>query len=124
MSKWKELTIASNKIFRLRADQIKSLAPGCGGCTATDMITVEGHKVGFMYREEADNKLDSGWRFTAGVESQEYMGNPKNMEVYDVNTFANYDPQIIPLLDSPVGSTFEWSSDSSKFIEVDFQSEE
>ena len=45
------------------------------GCFATDRILVDGEKVGYMYREEpADgNDWDSGWRFTAGDESQEYM---------------------------------------------------
>lgn len=95
------------KKFRLRADDIKPLANGHGGCMATDMITVEGKKVGFMYREEASHTEDSGWRFMSGLESQEYMDNPSNLEVYDINTIANYDPDIIPHLDAPVGSAFE-----------------
>lgn len=34
------------KQFFLSADQIRRLATGYGGCIATDMITVEGQKVG------------------------------------------------------------------------------
>ena len=30
------------KIFALKAEQIRPLAKGYGGCIATDMITVEG----------------------------------------------------------------------------------
>jgi len=30
---------------------------------ATDSITVEGHKVGFMDRETPNNGIDSGWCF-------------------------------------------------------------
>jgi len=29
-----------------------------------------------------------------------------NLAFYNVNTVANYDPEIIPLLDAPVGSAF------------------
>jgi len=67
-----------------------------GACVATDMITVEGHRVGFMYREKADDAVDSGWRFLSGHESQEYMDDAENHAVYDINTIANYDPEIIP----------------------------
>ena len=37
---------------------------------------VEGCKVGYGYREELDGSLDSGWRFTAGDESEPYMDAP------------------------------------------------
>jgi len=108
----------SEKQFRLRADQIKQLVPGCGGCFTTDMITVQGHKVGYMYREEPDFDADSGWRFFAGVESQEYLDDPENLTIYDVNTIANYDPEIIPFLQAPIGSAFEREAGSGKFVEV------
>lgn len=59
-----------------------------------------------MYREEPDGAYDSGWRFFSGEETQEYVDDPNNIMVYDVNTIANYDPAIIPYLDSPYGSAF------------------
>jgi hypothetical protein len=34
------------------------------------------------------------------------MENPDNHGIYDVNTIANYDPEIIPLLDQPAGSAY------------------
>jgi hypothetical protein len=105
----------SQKKFALRAD----LAPNRGGCIATDMITVEGHKVGYMYREEPDNDIDSGWRFMSGRESPAYMDDAANLAVYDVNTVANYDPDIIPFLDSPVGSTFERADGTGAFAAVE-----
>jgi len=82
------------------------------------MITVQGHKVGYMYREEPDFDADSGWRFFAGVESQEYLDDPENLTIYDVNTIANYDPEIIPFLQAPIGSAFEREAGSGKFVEV------
>src|SRR5579859_2901905 len=98
---------ASPKKFRLRADQIVPMATGYGACIASDMITVAGMKVGFMYRALPYETFDSGWCFTAGVESQEYMDDAANHAVYDVNTIANYDPEIIPFLEAPSGSAFE-----------------
>jgi hypothetical protein len=82
------------------------------------MITVEGRKVAYMYREEPRNDQDGGWVFTAGQESQAYMDNPDNHGIYDVNTIANYDPEIIPFLDAPAGAAFERQSPSGRFAQV------
>ncbi|MBX3430791.1 MAG: DUF2185 domain-containing protein [Hyphomonadaceae bacterium] len=95
------------KQFKLSRDQIIPIAMGHGGCFATDMITVEGHPVRWMYRDEPHNPMDSGWRFFAGFESAEYINDRSNTAVYDVNTIANYDRTIIPLLSEPIGSAFE-----------------
>jgi hypothetical protein len=105
------------KKFFLSADQIRPLAKGHGACFATDRITVDGRSVGFMYREAPDRDIDSGWRFMAGDESQAYMDDPDNLAIYDVNTIANYDPEIIPFLDAPIGLAFE-RDDSGAFVEV------
>jgi hypothetical protein len=106
------------KTFKLSAAQIRDVATGHGACFATDRITVDGQPVQFMYREEPDNDTDSGWRFTAGTESDEYLADPENMAVYDVNTIANYDPDIVPFLGAPVGSAFERDGGGT-FVEVE-----
>ena len=97
----------AEKHFKLAPGDIKPLVSGHGYCFATDMITVDGHKIGYMYREAPDSADDSGWRFFAGTESEQYLADVANTSIYDVNTIANYDGEIIPLLDSPVGSAFE-----------------
>ena len=108
----------AKKKFRLKAYEIRPLATGYGGCIATDMITVEGRNVAFMYRETPDNDVDSGWRFMTGFESQAYMDDPDNHAVYDVNTIANYDPGVIPFLNAPIGSAFERKDGIGEFVEV------
>jgi hypothetical protein len=116
------VTNPSKKVFRIKAEEIVPLAEGRGACFATDMITCDGRKVAFMYREEPDRDIDSGRRFMAGFESEEYMANPGNVAIYDVNTIANYDPDIIPFLDAPVGSAFERPGGEGGFVEVqDFE---
>ena len=106
------------KQFKIAATEIKRLVHGYGGCVSSDMITVEGYPVRFMYRESPSNDIDSGWRFFSGFEDDQYMSNPSNHAVYDVNTIANYDPSIIPLLDSPIGSAFEKTTESERFMRV------
>lgn len=105
------------KEFRLKADQIRSLVCGYGSCLATDRITVDGERVGYMYREAPRDRDDSGWCFFAGDESQEYVDNSSNLAIYNVNTIANYDPEITQYLDSPPGTA--WARDSAgKFVKA------
>ncbi|MCL2873276.1 MAG: DUF2185 domain-containing protein, partial [Betaproteobacteria bacterium] len=101
--------------------EIKPLAPNRGGCIATDMITVQGMPVGYMVREQSEHTDDSGWSFSAGIESQEYMDDTSNHGVYDVNTIANYSPDIIPFLDAPPFSAFARDKETGKFVEIPYE---
>lgn len=96
------------KHYLFNASEIKRLINSEEGCIATDRITVDGCKVGFMYREEPyqNGNPDSGWRFMAGDEDEEYMNNPDNHSIYQVNTICNYDPEIIPFLSSEPGTAY------------------
>lgn len=89
--------------------------PNGEGCIVSDKITKEGYKVGYMYREKpTDDNPDSGWRFMAGNENEEYMSNPNNHHIFSINTVCNYDKEIIPYLKSEIGSAYI-RIDSNKF---------
>ena len=99
-----------NRDYHVKAEDVKPLLSdwkGADGCIATNRITVEGYKVGYCYRENPDGDWDSGWRFTAGDESEEYMDDPNNAGIYKLNTICNDDPDIIPLLNTPTPCAFE-----------------
>ena len=99
-----------NRDYHVKAEDVKSLLSdwkGADGCIATNRITVEGCKVGYCYREKPDGDWDSGWRFTAGDESEEYMDDPNNAGIYKLNTICNDDPDIIALLHTPAPCAFE-----------------
>ena len=55
------------KQFKLSRHEIKNIALGYGGCIATDMVIVEGHKVVYIYRNESSDTTNS-WVFMAGIE--------------------------------------------------------
>ncbi|MBB5055742.1 hypothetical protein HDF16_000411 [Granulicella aggregans] len=95
----------AKKYFR-DGSTFNDIAVGFGSCIASDRITADGALVGFMYREQPDDQYDSGWRFLAGDESDDYANTPKNLGLYDVNTIANYDSAIIEHLDAPFGTAF------------------
>ena len=99
-----------NRDYYVKAEDMKNLLPdweGADGCIATNRITMEGYKVGYCYRENPDGGWDSGWRFTAGDESEAYMDDPNNAGIYKLNTICNDDPDIIPLLNTPAPCAFE-----------------
>ncbi|WNY24730.1 immunity protein Imm33 domain-containing protein [Methanolapillus millepedarum] len=96
------------KNYKITKEDIKPLFDWDGpiGCIATDRITVDGFRVGFMYREESDYPEDSGWRFFAGDESDEYLEDSLNSDVYSLNTIVNYDPEIMEFLKENVGAAY------------------
>ena len=99
-----------NRDYYVKAEDMKNLLPdweGADGCIATNRITMEGYKVGYCYRENPDGGWDSGWRFTAGDESEAYMDDPNNAGIYKLNTICNDDPDIISLLNTPAPCAFE-----------------
>jgi len=64
-----------------------------------------------MYREIPDDEssfgeYDSGWRFFAGDEDDEYANNPENLDIYSLNTICNYSPDIIPFLHATYGTAY------------------
>ena len=54
----------------MKPSNFKQLINLLGSCIATDRITVDGLPVDFMYREDPIYKVDSGWRFFSGTETQ------------------------------------------------------
>ncbi len=75
------------------------------GCLASNKITKEGWKVGYMYREKPDEgRPDSGWRFMKGDETEEYINEVSNVNIFSINTICNYDLDIIKYLNLPIGT--------------------
>ena len=93
--------------YFLKDKEIQDLVLDMGYCYASKRITIDGMKVGYMYKETSESPMDSGWRFFSGTESQEEIDNPENVEIYDVNTIANYDISIIPYLHAESNVAFE-----------------
>lgn len=114
------------KKFFISGDKIKRLIDSNVGCIATERITVDGCIVGFMYREEPyqNGNPDSGWRFMAGDESDEYMDNPENHSVYQLNTICNYDKDIIPLLESAPGTAYVRDKNGRLVLDEDWEEPE
>lgn len=96
-----------DKNFTLTQEDIKELIAPMGYGFVSDKITVEGLPIGYMFRENPQDKQDSGWRFFSGTEDDKYMETEENIEVFDVNIIANFDPAIIPYLEASFQTDWE-----------------
>lgn len=86
----------------------KELADTKLGCFVTDRVSMEGAPIQYAERQLPNpNFPDSGWKFMAGDETNEYLSDINNIGVFTLNHIANYDEGILPILDAPVGSVYE-----------------
>lgn len=96
---------APKKFFR--AGPLRRLVDDPRACIASDRILVDGQRVGYMVREAPTAPEESGWQFFADDESPEYLDTAANFGVYALNSVANVDPDVIPLLWAPAGAAFQ-----------------
>lgn len=87
-------------------------------CFVTNNILNEGRPVGYLYREAPDNDDDSGWRFTAGDETDEYMEDSDNSSYVSLGAVLREDDSCLPLLEREEGVAFA-RDDKGNFIELD-----
>ena len=92
---------------------------GFGFVYATKMLVDEKRKVRYMYREEPDDVHDSGWRFFCGDETDEYVNDPDNTKIYDINTILAIDPSIKPYLECKAGMSFMRENENDAFTIMD-----
>lgn len=107
------------KKYKLAPEEIVRLVHHNGGCLATDRITVDGCDVNYMYREVTDRDADTGWRFFAGDEDEDYMEDTSKHDVYAVNTIANHSPEILEYLDTPAPCAFERIKETKRFERIE-----
>ena len=87
-----------------------------GFVLASKRLVQQKLKVTFMYREKVDNPQDSGWRFFSEYDTDEYVNNPENIGIYDINSIIEVDESIVPYLNSNFGTAFE--KKGTTFVEL------
>lgn len=73
-----------------------------------------GWKIGYGMRDEPTRESDSGWYFCVGDETEEYVNDPENLELWAVNSVLMYDPAIMEFITAPYGTAVVRTS-SDKF---------
>lgn len=104
--------------FSRKKKQDFSDFPPIGGLMVSKMITDEGRKPRFMFREKRSRPEDSGWRIFSAGESDAYTNDPNNFGIYNPSTILQMDSSIADLLLKGVGSVYERKSDKSEWYRV------
>lgn len=78
-------------------------------CLVSSMIYKYGNKIGFMYREHPDefSENDSGWRFLAGTETQDFVDNDSNSKIFELESIISMDAAIVSYLNLPYNTELE-----------------
>lgn len=92
---------------------------GFGFVMATKRLLEQKSHVMYMYREKPENIQDSGWRFFCGDEDEEYVSNPDNIAIVDVETVIGIDRSVKPYLSYPYGFSVSRTGESSVVVRQD-----
>jgi hypothetical protein len=104
--------IIQTKIDEVEPDKVEKYLPRC---FVTHKVLFDGVKAGYVYRQEPQEDSDSGWRITAGDESDAYMDDDDNIYYVSLGKVLNQDDSFLHLLDAEVGSAFERNEATGEF---------
>lgn len=83
-------------------------------------VAEKNRPVGYLYREPADREQDSGWRITAGDESQAYLDDSKNSALMPLRELISRDARLEELFRQPAPTAFE-RGEAGSFVAVPFE---
>ncbi len=63
-----------------------------------------GYKICYGRRDEPTRETDSGWFFSVGDESNEYINDAKNLELWLINSVLMFDSSLKNFITSPYGT--------------------
>ncbi len=63
-----------------------------------------GYKIGYGTRDEPVDDRDSGWFFSVGDETDEYINDTGNIEIWSVNSALMYEPALMEFITEPYGT--------------------
>lgn len=78
----------------------------------------DNNHVGYCYREYSDIKIDSGWRFLLGDETEDYLDNPDNSQTLDLSEIVKWNPKLATIISSRYNSEFEWDEKSDSYLPI------
>jgi len=90
-----------------------------GGCIVSKNIINEKGKLKWVLREQSINPVDNGWRFFSEIDDDDFVNDPNNLVVCDLNTVANIEPAILGIYDLPIGSDLQLVSENGKIRIID-----
>ena len=94
-------------------------APYRARCFITNRVLNGEATARYVYREAPDSENDSGWRITAGDETDEYMDDPENSAYVSLGAVLRRDDSIRSLLDTPAPCAYWRNTANEQFEPVE-----
>ena len=83
---------------------MKKYVENAGSCIVTKSILNGETKFRWLFREEPLNNIDTGWMAFGDSDNDDYVNDPKNLTVVDLNTLINIEPTILNVYEMPIGT--------------------
>jgi len=97
---------------------MKKYVENAGSCIVTKSILNGETKFRWLFREEPLNNIDTGWMAFGDSDNDDYVNDPKNLTVVDLNTLINIEPTILNVYEMPIGTDLIFiEEDGDKFTE-------
>lgn len=93
---------------------------GLGASIVSNNILKNKANIKWIFREDAVDELDNGWRFLSEIDTEEYLSNPENMSVCDWSTIVEIEPAVLSIFDMPIGTelTLIYEGERRNFIDT------
>ena len=83
---------------------MKKYVENVGSCIVTKSILNGETKFRWLFREEPLNNIDTGWMAFGDSDNDDYVNDPKNLTVVDLNTLINIEPTTLNVYEMPIGT--------------------
>ena len=83
---------------------MKKYIENAGSCIVTKSILNGETKFRWLFREKPLNNIDTGWMAFGDSDNDDYVNDPKNLTVVDLNTLINIEPTILNVYEMPIGT--------------------
>ena len=83
---------------------MKKYVENVGSCIITKSLLNGETKLRWLFREEPLNNIDTGWIAFGNKDNDDYVNNPKNLAVVDLNTLINIEPTVLNVYEMPIGT--------------------
>jgi hypothetical protein len=82
-------------------------------------LVIEGQRPRWLYRTDAINEVNSGWRFFEGSESDAWLAEDGHCVMEHLGHMSARWPELeSPLGDDRARSAWEWDESSAAYVEV------
>ena len=83
---------------------MKKYVENAGSCIVTKSLLNGESNFRWLFREEPLDNIDTGWMAFGDSDNDDYVNDPKNLTVVDLNTLINIEPTILNVYEMPVGT--------------------